>query len=138
MVEMDKFFDSFLKENGLAAFDELADKFAKELNKARESYVKAQEEEKKKAEAKVQKRKDCVNAVAKALTVYYDKMDPGMVADFAGALLEAIDEGKQRGATKVEVLKDEDTPDGHVKVTRITSSDPEEFWDLLNGKKKKK
>ena len=134
-------FDAYLEKHGADAFDQYAKKLADELNAARQRYddnqkKKAEAEAKKKAEEdqKKKKRAVAVNNVRDALLAYYGKrMTDRMATTISEAILEATDELLEL-KPKVEVLKDEDTPDGHVFAARIHDCGDlydKDMWDKL-------
>lgn len=126
---MDTNFYDYLEKNGLEAYDKMAKELADQLNAARQKY---EDDQKKKAEAEAAKKaadeaakKDrelAVNNLRDALLAYYGKkLTDRMATECAKGILEATDIlvgiVKQ---PKVEVIKDEDTPDGgHVFAAKL-------------------
>lgn len=118
---MDMNFYDYLNKNGLEAFDKMAKDLAEQVNAARQKYEDDQkkkaemEEARKKAEENLkQKRTVAANNIRDALLAYYGtKLTDRMAADCATAILEATDSivGVKK-APKVEIVRDEKTPDG--------------------------
>lgn len=137
-------FLEYLQKNGVEAFDKMAADLAKQLNDAKAQF---EADQKKKAEEEVAKQKAAENrkvvaqSIGRTLKMYYgDKLadDP---TELAEVMLKAIDkvaiadQKKSSFESKMEVVKDEDIPGGHVKVMRGDLSDlsDEELRDFWNG-----
>ena len=126
-------FLKFLEENGPEEFDKMAADIVKQLNEAKTTY----EANQKKKEEDEKNRKTVLEQMGRLLKFYYGDrlgMDPGKAAKIA---LDAVDKAipvTKDVKSKLEVIKDEDTPIGHVKVMRgdlsdLTDEELEDFWN---------
>lgn len=135
---MEKDFYKYLEKNGLEAYDKMAKDLADQLNAARKKYEDNQKkaaEEKAKKEAASTKRNEAVNNLRDALRAYYgDKLTPEIATTCAEGILEATDlVVKATKKPKVEVIKDEDLPDGgHVFAAKLHDCADLYDWDMWN------
>lgn len=128
-------FLEYIQKNGPEAFDKMAADLAKQINEAKAQY---EADQKKKQE---DARTTMVQQIGALLKSYYgDKlpMDPTKLGE---AVLAAVDDAVTEAerikklTEKMEVVKDEDVPGGHVKVVRGNLSDlsDEELADFWNN-----
>lgn len=132
-------FLEYLQKNGVEAFDKMAADLAKQLNDAKATY---EADQKKKAEkARDEIRETTVNQIARLLKFYYGADLPFDAVEAAKGTLDAMDETiaanqkRSKAESKMEVVRDEDVPGGHVKVMKGDLSDlsDEELRDFWNG-----
>ena len=131
-------FLEYIQKNGPEAFDKMAADLAKQLNDAKAQY---EADQKKKAEEakKANDRETIVKQIARLLKFYYGD-DLLFDTEAAKKALEAVDtmiaenQKKSKVESKMEVVRDEDIPGGHVKVMRGDLSDLSDeelrnFWN---------
>ena len=131
-------FLEYIQKNGPEAFDKMAADLAKQLNDAKAQY---ETDQKKKAEEakKANDRETIVKQIARLLKFYYGD-NLLFDTDAARKALEAVDamiaenQKKSKVESKMEVVRDEDIPGGHVKVMRGDLSDLSDeelrnFWN---------
>lgn len=131
-------FLEYIQKNGPEAFDKMAADLAKQLNDAKAQY---EADQKKKAEEakKANDRETIVKQIARLLKFYYGD-NLLFDTDAARKALEAVDamiaenQKKSKAESKMEVVRDEDIPGGHVKVMRGDLSDLSDeelraFWN---------
>ena len=131
-------FLEYIQKNGPEAFDKMAADLAKQLNDAKAQY---EADQKKKAEEakKANDRETIVKQIARLLKFYYGD-DLLFDTEAAKKALEAVDamiaenQKKSKAESKMEVVRDEDIPGGHVKVMRGDLSDLSDeelrnFWN---------
>ena len=131
-------FLEYIQKNGPEAFDKMAADLAKQLNDAKTQY---EADQKKKAEEakKANDRETIVKQIARLLKFYYGD-DLLFDTEAAKKALEAVDtmiaenQKKSKVESKMEVVRDEDIPGGHVKVMRGDLSDLSDeelrnFWN---------
>lgn len=131
-------FLEYIQKNGPEAFDKMAADLAKQLNDAKAQY---EADQKKKAEEakKANDRETIVKQIARLLKFYYGD-NLLFDTDAARKALEAVDamiaenQKKSKVESKMEVVRDEDIPGGHVKVMRGDLSDLSDeelrnFWN---------
>ena len=127
-----------IQKNGPEAFDKMATDLAKQLNDAKAQY---EADQKKKAEEakKANDRETIVKQIARLLKFYYGD-DLLFDTDAARKALEAVDamiaenQKKSKVESKMEVVRDEDIPGGHVKVMRgdlseLSDEELRNFWN---------
>ena len=131
-------FLEYIQKNGPEAFDKMAADLAKQLNDAKAQY---EADQKKKAEEakKANDRETIVKQIARLLKFYYGD-DLLFDTDAARKALEAVDamiaenQKKSKVESKMEVVRDEDIPGGHVKVMRgdlseLSDEELRNFWN---------
>ena len=137
-------FFEYLQKNGMEAFDKMADDLAKQLNEAKAKYLEAQKKKEEEAKAAAQKKENrdkVVESLARTLKFYYGEdmpLDPVEVADAVVKTIDDVVAAKRKidkVKDKLEVVKDEDTDDGHVLVMKADLSDlsEEDLADLFNS-----
>jgi len=137
-------FLEYLQKNGVEAFDKMAADLAKQLNDAKATYEadqKKKAEEEKAKKARDEMRETTVNQIARLLKFYYGADLPFDAVEAAKGTLDAVDktiaanQKRSKAESKMEVVRDEDVPGGHVKVMKGDLSDlsDEELRDFWNG-----
>lgn len=134
-------FLEYIQKNGPEAFDKMAADLAKQLNDAKAQYE--ADQKKKEEEAKAAKAKDDTRALVRKqmgrlLNFYYGK-DLTLELDKAVDLMfGAVEDAMKKVEPKLKVVKDEDTPFGHVKVMTGDFSDMSDeeldaFWNGIHA-----
>lgn len=131
-------FLEYIQKNGPEAFDKMAADLAKQLNDAKAQYE-ADQKKKEEEAKKANDRETIVKQIARLLKFYYGD-DLLFDTEAAKKALEAVDamiaenQKKSKLESKMEVVRDEDIPGGHVKVMRGNLSDLSDeelrnFWN---------
>ena len=133
-------FLEYIQKNGPEAFDKMAADLAKQLNDAKAQY---EADQKKKAEdaKKAENRETMVKQLARLMKFYFGEGMPVDQYEMNQLVMEAAkniirdDQKKNTVESKMEVVRDEDIPGGHIKVMRGDLSDmsDEELRDFWNG-----
>lgn len=133
-------FLEYIQKNGPEAFDKMAADLAKQLNDAKAQY---EADQKKKAEEakKAENRETMVKQLVRLMKFYFGEGMPVDQYEMSQLVMEAAknivrdDQKKNTVESKMEVVRDEDIPGGHVKVMRGDLSDlsDEELRDFWNG-----
>ena len=139
-------FLEYLQKNGIEAFDKMIQDMANRANAARAQYEadqKKKEAAEKEAKVREANRETVIKQMGRLLKFYFGDALTANPEDIARATLKSVEEtltemkivDEPKWKSKMEVIKDEDTPDGHVKVMRANLSDlsDEELREFWNG-----